>query len=318
MSGELMGGPRVATTAAIVALLCSVHLLTSCVARRRLITRNKSTPAQSLLTADKEWLLQRIDTQYQLLQTLNATVDMVPALGSVNKGKITEYKDVRAYILFQKPAKFRIIGLYPVMRNKAFDMVSNGADFRLFVPSKNQFIVGENEPLAVPAANKLENLRPSIFLDALLIRPTGPQESAVVEDLTDEDNAVYIVHILYHGADGQLHLARDVWFDRFQLQIMRQIIFNPTGEILTDARYSEWKGHDGVPFPRVMDINRPQDEYGVIITLVKADINKPIADEKFVLEQPEGTATHVLASRRDPHTAAAAAEPCASRKKNTN
>ncbi len=56
---------------------------------------------------------------------------MTPALGSSEKSKITEYKDVRGYILFRKPTDIRIIGLYPVVRNKAFDMVSNGKDFRL-------------------------------------------------------------------------------------------------------------------------------------------------------------------------------------------
>lgn len=309
-----MGLRRLAVT---FALSCAVLCLTSCLARRRIITRNKSAPAQTLLTADKEWLLQRIETQYQLMETLNATVDMAPAVGSVNKGQITEYKDVRAYILFKRPAEIRIIGLYPVVRTKAFDMAATGTEFRVFLPSKNRFLVGRNEPLAVPSANKLENLRPSVFLDALLIRPPGSNEMPVVEDFTDEDNAVYIVHLLYSGPDGQLHLVRDVWFDRLKLHIVRQIMFDPKGEILTDVRYSDWKGYDGVPFPKVIDINRPQDEYGVVITLVKADINKAIGDEKFVLERPEGTVLQVLGSKKE--ELPAAAESSASRKKkNTN
>lgn len=291
--------------------------MTSCLARRRVITRNKAAPAQKLLTADKEWLLQRIETQYELIETLNATVDMAPAVGSVNKGQITEYKDVRAYILFKRPSEIRIIGLYPVVRTKAFDMAATGAEFRVFLPSKNRFLVGKNEPLAVPSTNKLENLRPSVFLDALLIRPPGPNETPVPEDFTDEDNAVYIVHFLYNGPDRQLHLSRDVWFDRLKLHIIRQIIFDPNGEILTDVRYSDWKGYDGVPFPKVIDINRPQDEYGVVITLVKADINKPISEEKFALQQPEGTVLQILGSKKE--ELPAAAESSASRKKkNTN
>lgn len=302
--------------AAILALSCTVLFLTSCLARRRVITRNKSGPPQALLNADKEWLLQRIETQYKLMDTLNATVDMAPAVGSVNKGQITEYKDVRAYILFKKPSDIRIIGLYPVVRTKAFDMASTGAEFRVFLPSKNRFLVGRNEPLAVPSANKLENLRPSVFLDALLIRPPGANEMAVVEDLTDEDNAVYIVHFMFTGPDGQLYLARDVYFDRLKLHIIRQIIFNPKGEILTDARYSDWRGYDGVPFPKVIDINRPQDEYGVVITVVKADINNPIGDEKFALEQPEGTVLQVLGSKQEARPAGA--ESSASRKKQNN
>jgi hypothetical protein len=302
---------------AAVALLCSGLVLTSCLARRRVITRNKSTPTQTLLTADKASLLKLMESQYQSVETLSATVDMVPAVGSVNKGKITEYKDVRAYILFQKPAEIRMIGLYPVVRSKAFDMVSNGTDFRLFLPSKNQFIVGRNEPSVVPSPNKLENLRPGVFLEALLIQPPTPQQFSVVEDFTDEDNAAYIVHILYTGADGQLHLARDVWFDRLSLRIVRQIVFNRDGEILTDARYSNWSKYDGVPFPKVIDINRPQDEYGVVITIVKADINKPLTPDKFALEQPEGTTLQVLGSKPDPKSAVPAADSSASRKKKT-
>ena len=76
------------------------------------------------MTADKQTLIDRLAQQYRAVQSFSATVDMVPALGSSEKSKITEYKDVRGYILFRKPADIRIIGLYPVVRNKAFDMVS--------------------------------------------------------------------------------------------------------------------------------------------------------------------------------------------------
>jgi hypothetical protein len=303
--------------AAVVALSCSVLVLTSCLARRRVITRNKTAPNQALKTSNRELLLGVIQKEYESIQALNATVDMVPAVGSVNKGKITEYKDVRAYILFKKPAEIRMIGLYPVVRNKAFDMVSNGTDFRLFVPSKNQFIVGRNEPAAAPSPKKMENLRPSVFLDALLIKPPEPKEFSVLTDFTDEDNAVYIMHILYNGADGQLLPARDIWFSRITLHIIRQVMFDARGNILTDARYSDWKTYDGVQFPRVIDINRPQDEYGVVISVVKADINKPLSDSKFELEQPEGTVLQVLDGKLDPQAATPAEASSASRKKKT-
>jgi hypothetical protein len=299
--------------AAVVALLCSVLVLTSCLARRRVITRNKTAPNQSLKISNRALLLGVVQSEYESIQALNATVDMVPAVGSVNKGKITEYKDVRAYILFKKPAEIRMIGLYPVVRNKAFDMVSNGTDFRLFVPSKNQFIVGRSEPAVAPSPKKIENLRPRVFLDALLIRPPDAKELAVLEDFTDEDNAVYILHVLDKGADGQLRLARNIWFSRITLHIIRQITFDDRGNILTDARYSDWKTYDGVQFPRVIDINRPQDEYGVVISVVKADINKPISDSKFELEQPEGTVLQVL----DGKAATPAEASAASRKKKT-
>ena len=51
----------------------------------------------------------------------------------------------------------------------------------------------------------------------------------------------------------------------------------------------EWKPYDNVPFPKHIEINRPQDEYGVVLDIVRMDINKGVTDDKFVLEQPEGT-----------------------------
>jgi outer membrane lipoprotein-sorting protein len=104
--------------------------------RRRIITRKGGNTTPILLTADKQTLIDRLARQYQAIRSFSATVDMTPALGSSEKSKITEYKDVRGYILFRKPADIRIIGLYPVVRNKAFDMVSNGKNFRLYLPSK--------------------------------------------------------------------------------------------------------------------------------------------------------------------------------------
>ena len=94
-------------------------------------TQGRGSLRRSSLLADKETLIARVAREYQAVQDFSATVDMTPALGSSEKSKITEYKDVRGYILFRKPADIRIIGLYPVVRNKAFDMVS---DRRRFSP----------------------------------------------------------------------------------------------------------------------------------------------------------------------------------------
>ncbi len=255
------------------------------------------------MVADKPALLGGITKQFEAIRDFTATVDMVPALGSAEKSRITEYKDVRAYILFRKPAFIRLIGLYPVVRNKAFDMVSNGADFRLYVPAKNRFLVGKNE-IATPSANKLENLRPQHFLDALLVRPVAKPADVLMENFTDEENAFYILHEVTRNGHGQLQLARTIWFSRLDLKLNRQLIFDETGNILTDARYSHWEEYDGVPFPKQIDINRPRDEYAVVITLVKMDVNKGVEPDKFVLEQPEGTTLQVVGEK--PATGAAA------------
>lgn len=291
------GGRGTRVLVLITILLMSVAGSTGCLARRRVITRKGAPPGQQqrLLTARADDLLQRITDRHAAISTFNATVDMVPALGSADKGRITEYKDVRAYVLYRKPSDIRLIGLYPVVRNKAFDMVANGQQFRLYIPAKNRFVTGQNE-LGTPSPNKLENLRPQHFLEALLVQPIDPaREKVLLENLTDEDDATYILSTVETTGDA-LKLKRQIWFDRINLLMTRQLIFDVNGDILTDARYSDWQTYDHVLFPRQVTINRPKDEYGVVLTIVKMDINKPLADDRFVLQRPEGTQLQVVGS----------------------
>jgi outer membrane lipoprotein-sorting protein len=273
--------------------------LSSCVVKRRLIVRKGASRAQpTLLVADRAELLKRITDQFNAIQNLSATVDMTPALGTTEKSRVTEYKDVRGYLLFRKPADIRIIGLVPVLRNTAFDMVSMGATFKLSLPSRNEFIVGRNESLA-PSRNKLETLRPQHFLEAVLVRPFAPDDKALLENLTDDNNAYYILHQVEETQPGMLELLRTVWFSRVDLRIARQILLDKAGNILTDARYSEWRQFDDFPFPKHIEIDRPQDEYGVVLDVVKMDINKGVSDDKFVLNQPPGSTLRTLGTATD-------------------
>jgi len=266
----------------------------SCLVRRRTITRKGGNPKQTLLVADRNTLIQAIAKQFEAIRDFSATVDMTPALGTAEKSKITEYKDVRGYIRFRQPADIRLIGLYPVVRNKAFDMVSNGIDFKLYVPSRNRFIVGSNE-IEKPSANNLENLRPQHFLNAIIVRPIDLKENQVLmENFTDEENAAYILHEVHSNGSGQLILRRTIWFDRLNLQMFRELIFDESGNILTDARYTDWKRYDDLPFPKHIEINRPRDEYAVVLDLIKMDINKGVGDDQFVLAQPPGTTLQVV------------------------
>ena len=281
----------------VATLLICLTLLAfpSCLVRRRAINQKGGGKAAApLLTADRSMLVVLLAQQYDAIHDFSATVDMVPAQGTAEKSRITEYKDVRAYIRFRKPADIRIIGLYPVVRNKAFDMASNGTDFKLYIPIKNRFITGRNE-IIQPSPNKLENLRPQHFEDALLVRPIDLKTHKILlENFTDEDNAFYIIHEVMENGGGQLQLTRTIWFNRVDLMLARELIFDPGGNILTDARYADWHSYDNVRFPKHIEINRPRDEYAVVIDVVKMDINKGVPDEQFELTQPPGTTLQVI------------------------
>src|SRR5215468_2112568 len=117
--------------------------LGGCLFRSRPITRKLSTAP--LKAATRQELLDYINTQANKIQTMQATVDIDTSVGGIKKGKITDYQQIRGYVLARKPAMLRMIGLLPILRNRAFDMVSDGDNFKLWIPPKNRFVIGRND-----------------------------------------------------------------------------------------------------------------------------------------------------------------------------
>ena len=282
----------------LAALAATILLSPGCLVRRLKIVRPGVKSTDKLQTATLDQLLARLQTWNQQIQTVTATVDLEPTLGTVLKGEISQLKDIRGYVLIRKPNMIRMFGLYPVVRTRAFDMASNGTDFELFVPVKNKFIVGKNH-LDKPSPRKLENLRPQHIFEALVIAPPEKGERAVLENDTDETNAYYIVHLLREEG-GRLLLTRNIWFDRVRLSIARQEIFDETGDIVSDSRYNDYDDVRGVAFPKKISVMRPKDEYGVALTVLKLQLNETLGDEKFALTQPPGTELLDLSAPKRP------------------
>src|SRR5277367_3055676 len=154
-------------------VLLAVLPLTGCLFRSHKVEPPVSTV--QLKTATQQQLIDLINTQADAIQTMQATVDIDTTVGGVKKGKVTDYQEIRGYVLARKPAMLRMIGLMPIVRNKAFDMVSDGNRFKLWIPAKNRFVVGRNDVESHDPAQPLQNLRPQHIYDALLLRRIDPQ-----------------------------------------------------------------------------------------------------------------------------------------------
>jgi outer membrane lipoprotein-sorting protein len=265
----------------------------SCLYTKRVILRHNkkvsAATAPTLLNATRDELAARIATLYNAINSFQATVDMTPSIGSVYTSSITEIKDVRAHIYFRKPSEIRILGQAPLVRTTAFDMVSDGNTFKVSLPPKSLFFEGLNSAPAT-SKNKLENLRPEAFLSSMLILPWDPaKEGAGLIDATDEDNALYIIFFTRIGPNGEfMGFSRAVWFDRIDLTIVRQIVYDDAGSQISDTRYSKWQSYGGVQFPAHIDINRDKDGYGVTLEVVEMQMNVTLPETDFVLNQPEG------------------------------
>src|SRR5271167_2841725 len=165
---------------AVCALLCSA---TGCLFHTRTVEVRLSTA--KLQTATQQELIDRLNHDAALIKTLNATVDIDTSVGGEKRGTVTDFKEIRGYILVRKPQMLRMIGLYPIVRNKAFDMVSDGREFKLSVPATNKFYVGHNRVME-DSSSPLDTLRPQAIYDALLLQEVNPEtEVAVLESSTE-------------------------------------------------------------------------------------------------------------------------------------
>src|SRR6202162_753109 len=135
----------------------SAALLSSafgCAVSRKTVVKPSQAPA-ALQTATKEQLIDSYNRQAQAIQSLNATVSMKLTAGSSYSGVIEQYHEVNGFMLASKPANIRVIGQAPVVGKNIFDMVSNGEEFRVFIPSKKDFLVGPAN-LARPSKKPIE------------------------------------------------------------------------------------------------------------------------------------------------------------------
>ena len=258
-----------------------------------------------LKDSTQQGLIDSINQQAEAIRSLKATVDIDTSAGGVKKGQVTDYKEIRGYVLARKPGALHMIGLMPVVRTKAFDMVSDGQDFRLWIPPKNRFVIGKNAVATPNTDQPMENIRPQNIYDALLIHRIDPEsEIAVMENgyeiLHDEkgrrilrdDYELTVIQRYDQGCTQPCaehpRLERKIIFGRVDLKPHRQILYSEDGKVATDARYAEYKDFDGISFPSRIQISRPQEEFDITLNMLKVDINQMLTDDQFLLEQPPG------------------------------
>ena len=278
-----------------LALLLAPLPTTGCLFRTRPVEETYSkTPLKESSQSD---LIEIINQQAQKVQSLQATVDIDTSAGGAKKGHVTDYKEIRGYVLARKPAMLHMIGLLPIVRTTAFDMVSDGQEFKLWIPPKNRFVIGSNAVQIYNPDHPMENIRPKDIFDALLIRPIVPPEMAVLENgfeilhdakghrVLQED---YELIVIRKKNENEGVLTRKIVFSRTDLRPHRQYIYDEQGNLVTDARYANYKDYDGVNFASRIEIFRPQEEYEITFNMLKLEINKPLRDDQFALQQPPG------------------------------
>jgi outer membrane lipoprotein-sorting protein len=249
------------------------------------------------LESNEEDLLASYNKQVKSVQTIQATVDLVPTTGTTYSGVVEEYHDVPGFILAERPATVRIIGQAPVVAKNIFDMVADEKEFRIYIPSKNSFLVGPTA-LIRPSKKPLENLRPQHVVEALFWPELRSTDNVLFEQFDFNVSRYYILSLLRQAENGKLSIARKIWYNRTDLRPSRVQIFGVGGKLDSDITYSDWQPSPSAPgsaatdetiFARDIHIWRPQDDYKLEIKILKVTLNETIAPDRFDLTQPPGT-----------------------------
>ena len=258
-------------------------------------------------TVAPEELVSRVNQRWNALESLNASVEIQASVMKSKEGVAKDYTTVPGIILLRKPAMLRVYGRVPVIGTRAFDMVSDGTNFTLYIPSKNKAIKGSNS-LEKKSLNQMENMRPGFFFDAMVVRGLEKDDyySVTADTETVEDAAKkhlytvpeYILSIMRRKPGSQeLEPIRVVTFSRDTLQPYQQDIYDKEGNLETQVNYADYRQFDSGLYPSKVTIKRPLEEYQIVLTVGSVKENQkdpPLTDDQFVVKIPEGTVTQNL------------------------
>ena len=278
-------------------LVLPVLLLSGCL----FTTRKLPVPKVPLVvhSATPDELVAQLNQSWAALDSLNATVDIQASQLKTKEGEAKDYTTFRGIILLRKPGMLRVLGRVPVLGTRMFDMVSDGKNFTLWIPSRNKAVKGSNT-LKKKSLSQVENMRPGFFFDAMAVQGLAPDDlySVVSDSETLEDAArkhlytvpEYILSISRRKPGSQqLTPIRVITFTRDNLLPYQQDLFDDEGKLETQVLYTNYRDFDAGRYPSTIVIKRPLEEYQIVLTVEKVAENIALTDDQFQIKIPEGT-----------------------------
>lgn len=245
-------------------------------------------------TASKEELFQKLEASSSEVRTLIGSVSMDVSGGGKQTGVLTEYRQTKGYVLVARPHNIRIKVLLPLVESTIADMVSDGKEYRISIPIKNQWMEGDVN-VRVNSSSPIANLRPQDFLDGLFVDVTPylnkPELKRSFTDQTEGRRSFYVFTFMDVSGDGpEVRTLEKIWIDRSDdLKVSRKQIFGKDGRIESDVEYSNYHSEGNVQFPETVQIYRPIEDLTLKLTFLSTRVNENLQDSTFELQRPEGS-----------------------------
>src|SRR5436190_9649154 len=211
------------------------------ISRRRVVpAAERPLPAKTVSRAD---LLVGLEEKSKQIRTLQATVALDASGGALTTGVLTEYRQTKGFVVVDRPSHIRIKAQAPLALATVFDMVSDGKQYRVSIPIKNKFIVG-NANTPGKEKNPILNLRPQHIVNALFVDIVPYMQNGQVRSTLEEaveGRHSYYVFSFIDISENTVQLMEKLWIDRTDLEVTRKEIFGIDGKVDTDVQYSEYE-----------------------------------------------------------------------------
>jgi len=279
-----------------IQLLLSLVLLVQagCSIKKTTVVPQSERPLPAR-NATRPELLQALQEKSKQLETLKATVGIEFSRGGAKTGVLEEYRETKGYVFIERPSHIRVQVQAPVVLTTIAIMVSDGQQYRLSIPVKNQFAIEDvNAPISPNSS--LNNLRPQIFLDGLFVDITPYENKQSLFEEAVVGTHSYYVFSFFDGSDSEPQLLEKLWIDRTDMEVSRKQVFGKDGRLETDVDYQNYVGDVGQRYPKVIVIHRPIEDFTVKLTFQQTTMNEKLDAKIFDLPRPEGS--HLLQVRK--------------------
>ena len=283
-------------------LYLPLFLLSGCLFTTRKLPVPKAPTITQTVSPDE--LVQQLDERWDKLDSFYANVEIQASTLKKRDGVEKDYTTFPGIIMMRKPESLRVYGRVPVIGSRMFDMVSDGKDFTLYIPSRNLVYKGANA-LHKRSTNTIENMRPGFFFDAMIVRGLDKDDNYMVSADTEtiEDAKKkhliqipeYILSVIRaKSGTREMKPIRVVTFHRDDLLPYEQDLYDEDGNLETHVSYSNYRVFDGTPYPTTVVIKRTLEEFQIVLTVEKVVQNMKLTDDQFQIKIPDGTQVKTL------------------------
>jgi hypothetical protein len=239
-------------------------------------------------------LLDSYNTQAGLVHGLRASTIMRAKGGTNYAAKMQDPRPAPVELRFLAPAWLRMTGVIPFSARRAFDLWSDGRDFRLLAPVGKvmRFYVGPLDAFP-PRPDPRQNVKPEAILEALHWIPARLVSTTASPLISG--GGMETIGVEFSSPMSANREKANVEFDLRSGAVSRLEILDETSAVVTAISYSDWQtvpatagGERSVCFPKRMLVDQRLQDLQVEMKILSMQVNPQLSPPQLQLFPPRG------------------------------